>query len=68
MKRQSSQQQGIANYFDVKSVQEYSAKVEQLGGKVISPKMPVPGMGYMAVCTDTENNGFGIFEADQTAK
>jgi len=25
-------------------------------------------MGYMAVCTDTENNGFGIFEADQTAK
>ena len=28
----------------MKSVQEYSAKVEQLGGKVISPKHPVPGM------------------------
>jgi hypothetical protein len=28
----------------------------------------VPGMGYIATCTDTENNGFGIFEADQTAK
>jgi len=42
--------------------------VERLGGKVISPKMPVPGMDYMAVCADTENNGFGIFEADQTAK
>jgi uncharacterized protein len=68
MKRQMPQQQGIANYFDVKSVQEYSARVEQLGGKVIFPKMPVPGMGYMAMCTDTENNGFGIFEADQTAK
>ena len=68
MKRQSPQQQGITNYFDVKSVQEYSAKVEQLGGKVIMPKSPVPGMGYIAVCTDTENNGFGIFEADQTAK
>ena len=26
MKRQSPQQQGITNYFDVKSVQEYSAK------------------------------------------
>ena len=25
-------------------------------------------MGYMAVCTDTENNSFGIFEVDQTAK
>ena len=68
MKRQSPQQQGITNYFDVKSVLEYSAKVEQLGGKVIMPKSPVPSMGYMAVCTDTENNGFGIFEADQTAK
>ncbi len=32
MKRQSPEQQGITNYFDVKSVQEYSAKVEQLGG------------------------------------
>jgi predicted enzyme related to lactoylglutathione lyase len=68
MKRQSPDQQGITNYFDVKSVQEYSAKVEQLGGKVISSKMPVPGMGYFAVCTDTENNGFGIFEVDSNAK
>ena len=50
-----------------KSVQEYSAKVEKLGGRV-TPKMPIPGMGYMVMCTDTENNGFGIFEADQTAK
>jgi len=30
--------------------------------------MPVPGMGYIAICADTENNGFGIFQADQTAK
>ena len=67
MKRQSPQQEGI-NYFDVKSVQESSAKVEQLGGKVVMPKSPVPGVGYMAVCKDSENNGFGIFEADQTAK
>jgi uncharacterized protein len=46
MKRQSPQQQGITNYFDVKSIQEYSAKVERLGGKVITPKEPVLGMGY----------------------
>ena len=39
MKRQMPQQQGITNYFDVKSVQEYSTKIEQLGGKVISPKI-----------------------------
>jgi predicted enzyme related to lactoylglutathione lyase len=68
MKRQMPQQQGITNFFDVKSVQEYSAKVEQLRGNVISPKHPVPGMGYFALCTDTENNGFGIWETDNTAK
>ena len=68
MKRQSPEQQGITNYFDVKSVQESSAKVEQLGGKVIVPKRPVSGMGYIAICADTEKNGFGIFEADQTTK
>jgi predicted enzyme related to lactoylglutathione lyase len=60
--------QGITNHFDVKSVQEYSAKVEKFGGKVITPKTPVPGVGYFAMCADTENNAFGIFEADQTAK
>jgi predicted enzyme related to lactoylglutathione lyase len=67
MKRQS-QQQGITNYYDMKSVQEYSAKVEKLGGKVITPRTPIPGMGYFAVCTDSENNGFGIFESDENTK
>jgi uncharacterized protein len=68
MKRQSPQQQGITNYFDVKSVQEYSVKVEQLGGKVFFPIMPVPGMGYFAMCADTEDNAFAIWQADQSAK
>jgi uncharacterized protein len=49
MTRQSPRQQGIANYFDIKSVQEYFTKVEQLGGKVITQKTPVPGMGYFAI-------------------
>jgi hypothetical protein len=68
MERQMPEQQGITTYFDVKSVQEYTAKVEQLGSKVIFPKHPVPGVSYIATCTDIENNSFGIFEADQTAK
>jgi predicted enzyme related to lactoylglutathione lyase len=68
MKRQMQQQQGITTYFDVKSVQEYSAKVEQLGGKVIFPKRPVSGMGYFAMCADTENNAIAIWETDNTAK
>jgi predicted enzyme related to lactoylglutathione lyase len=51
----------------VKSVQEYSAKVDKLGGKAIYPKQSLPSVGYIAASTDTENNTFGIFEVDQTA-
>jgi uncharacterized protein len=67
MKRQGPQQP-IINYIDVKSVEEYSSKVQQLGGKVHVPKMTVPGMGYLAVCLDTENNAFGIWESNENAK
>jgi predicted enzyme related to lactoylglutathione lyase len=68
MKRAMPEQQGITNYIDAKSVEEYSAKVEKLGGKVKMPKMAVPGMGYLAVCSDTENNTFGLWQSDTSAK
>jgi uncharacterized protein len=68
MKRQMPEQQGITNYIDVKSVDEYSAKVVQLGGQVKMTKTAVPGLGYFAICIDTENNGFAIWETDSTAK
>jgi uncharacterized protein len=66
-KRQMPQQQ-ITNFIDVKSVDEYSSKVEKLGGKMVVPKTAVPGMGYYAVCLDTENNSFGIYESDENAR
>jgi predicted enzyme related to lactoylglutathione lyase len=68
MKRMKAEQQGILNYVDVKSVEESSTKAQHLGGKVIMPKMAVPGMGYMAVCLDTENNTFGLWQSDTSAK
>ena len=54
LKSQNSQQQGITNYIDVKSINEYSVKVERLGGRVIVQKMLVPGMECFAICLDTE--------------
>lgn len=68
MKRAMPEQQGILNYIDVKSVDEYSHKVKQLGGKVEVEKMTVPGMGYLAVCSDTENNTFGLWQSDTSTK
>lgn len=60
--------QKITCYFGVDSIDEYSAKVEKLGGKVIQPKMSVPGWGYLATCVDTENNTFGLWQEEKTAK
>jgi uncharacterized protein len=67
MKRQNPQHQ-VTNSIDVKSVDEYSSKVQQLGGKVVYPKMAIPKMGYFAGCLDTEGNSFGIFEYNASVK
>lgn len=67
MKRMHPDQQ-ITDYIGVPSVDEYSAKVLNLGGKILVPKMAVPGMGYFVICMDTENNTFGIWEMDMRAK
>jgi len=56
------------NYISVDSVDKHSAKIEKLGGKICMPKTAVPQMGYFAVCQDTENNTFGIWENDAKAK
>ena len=67
MKRMHPNQQ-ITSYIGVPSVDEYAAKVEKLGGKIIVPKSAVPGMGYFIICMDTENNAFGIWETNSSAK
>lgn len=67
MKRQHPQQ-GITNYIAVPSVDQFAAKVQKLGGKIIMPKTPVPQMGYFAACQDTENNTFALWEKDEKAK
>jgi uncharacterized protein len=53
----------IMIYIGVDSVIEYSNRVERLGGKVIKQKTEVPGYGWFTICTDTENNGFALWEA-----
>ena len=60
--------QKITLYIGVNSVDEYSTKVEASGGKVVQPKMTVPGWGYLAICMDTENNMFGLWEDDKDAQ
>ena len=52
----------------VPSVDEYIKKIEAAGGKIALPKMAIPGLAWLAYCTDIEGNIFGIFEDDKNAK
>ena len=58
----------ITNYIAVPSVDKATVKVEKLGGKICLEKTVVPQMGYFVVCSDTENNQFALWEADEKAK
>jgi predicted enzyme related to lactoylglutathione lyase len=57
----------IVNTMEVTSVDEYVDKIKKGGGKVVKPKMAIPGVGYMAYCQDTEGNIFGIMQTDTKA-
>ena len=56
------------NYINVPSVDKFVDKVQKLGGKVCMGKTAVPSMGYFAVCLDTENNPFAVWERSESAK
>jgi predicted enzyme related to lactoylglutathione lyase len=55
------------NTVDVPSCDEAVGRVEGAGGKVAVPKMAIPGVGWLAYCTDTEGNTFGVMQADEKA-
>ena len=59
--------QGVLNYIGVESVTEYAARIEALGGKIVMPRSPVPGMGLFAVFQDPEGNAMALWESDPAA-
>lgn len=61
MKKQNPEHK-FTYYVLVESVDEYSKKIEELGGKVIVPKMEVPNRGWWAMAIDPEGNHFAIWE------
>lgn len=59
--------QSITVYVPVPSVDKAMAKVEKLGGIICKPKTAVPHMGHFAICEDTENNTFELWEPNKRA-
>jgi predicted enzyme related to lactoylglutathione lyase len=58
----------ITTYINVPSVTKSVVRIKKLGGKVVRPKTAVPGMGYFAICNDTEDNTFAVWEINAKAK
>ena len=64
---QSEHPQGYPNvYFDTDDINATVTKVRGLGGTA-DDKLPVPGMGWFAMCKDTEGNAFGLWQSDSSA-
>jgi uncharacterized protein len=56
------------NTINIASFEDSVEKIKAAGGGVLTPKMAVPNVGYMAYCKDTEGNIFGIMQMDPNAK
>jgi predicted enzyme related to lactoylglutathione lyase len=51
----------------VDSIDDATASIVSAGGQVEQEKMPIPSMGWFAVCKDTEGNKIGLFTNDPNA-
>jgi predicted enzyme related to lactoylglutathione lyase len=59
-------ERGPVVYFGSDDIDADLARVRELGGNA-DEKMPIPGMGWFARCTDTEGNAFSIYQDDSSA-
>lgn len=53
---------------DVEAIDDYVHRVLASGGTIAVPKMPVPGIGWLAYGKDPDGNIFGIMQTDGEAK
>jgi hypothetical protein len=53
---------------DVVDLDTTVAAIEGAGGLCVAPKMPIPGVGWLAYFKDTEGHIFGAMQADASAK
>lgn len=60
-------QQPCVNTIGVANVDEALATVTANGGQIAVPKMPIPGVGWLAYGKDPEGNIFGMMQNDPAA-
>ena len=58
---------GFVCIVDVDSVDAIVARAPELGGTLAAPKMPIPGVGWLAYLEGTKGNVFGVMQHDHAA-
>lgn len=58
---------GVINTLGVEDLDDIIEKVQSAGGSVVAPRMPVPGIGFLAYVADPEGNLLGLMQSDPDA-
>ncbi len=53
---------------EVGNLDQIMKPARESGATIALPKMPIPGIGWLAYLKDTEGNIFGIMQADPSAQ
>lgn len=68
IRQRDEQQQPVINSIDVASWEAGARALVEAGGRLLTEKTAIPGIGYFAYAADTEGNVFGIMESNPAAK
>jgi predicted enzyme related to lactoylglutathione lyase len=60
--------QPCVNTVGVANLDDSVAVVQTNGGSIAVPKMPIPGVGWLAYCKDTEGHIYGMMQSDPNVK
>ena len=58
----------ISNVIQVDDIDSIIARITELGGEIVLPKMVINGAGYLAYFKDPEGNVFGMMQNDSNAQ
>ena len=61
-------QQPLANSVNSEDIDGDMKKIELAGGKIVVPKMAIPGVGWLAYFTDPDGNIHSLHQADAKAQ
>ena len=57
----------ITNYVTVSDLEAAAKRVPDLGGKICTDRMEVPGMGWFRIVNDPDGNSIGLWQPAQPA-